>query len=717
MHLIRLTNYKADKEVEYKMNGKNYFKSFLVAWLVVVLFTAPITYAARYENLTVGKLTVEKSLSVQGLLQAAANTTGNVYYVDSGAPGINAIGRGKDKTKPFATVDYAIGRCTANNGDFVIVMPGHAESYTAADGFDVDVAGVTVIGLGDGTDSPTFTFADTDATIAVGAANVTISNVRFVAGISAVVIGIAVEAAGDNFTLSNCTFPEPTTSTFEFLDAIDLAAGADSVTIVNNTYYNMDATGANHFLEAGNGVNNDLQVLNNLIMGEFAVSAIWSDTADLEVTIRGNDITNATNGQHAVEFTAAATGLIENCILRTDSNSTDLDPGSLTIGANVYWDDDSTADTMASQTSVAPGGSGSIGNINDTTTDSLHGKIGTDTEMSDSSLYDFIATIDAFHDVGTADAVTNVVMSDVVGNKADAAAAGAVSSTESLVAYAKQNVTEGIATTSAIGVIDGFHDVPGADVATNSQLRDVVGNKTDAAAAGAVSAVESLMAYAKQNVGETIKIDSGSMVAGPTAGSIGSFLGGTTALGTSLGNTESIVDVLYATNGIVTYPASQLPANGVSIAEVLREAYDQQEKSVSGSTAVMTNGDTIFTIANGPIEIIELVSVCITLNDATASTLQYSADPTVGAATTFSGASASLANAAAGSGVVLNMTALATAPDIIDPLVGLSAVHTRGIIVNEGIITIVIGVGTTTGTWKHYLRYRPLARGVTVTGT
>jgi hypothetical protein len=42
-----------------------------------------------------------------------------------------------------------------------------------------------------------------------------------------------------------------------------------------------------------------------------------------------------------------------------------------------------------------------------------------------------------------------------------------------------------------------------ADATTNIEERDVVGNKTDAAAAGAVSATESLMAYSKQNVTNT----------------------------------------------------------------------------------------------------------------------------------------------------------------------------------------------------------------------
>lgn len=184
--------------------------------------------------------------------------------------------------------------------------------------------------------------------------------------------------------------------------------------------------------------------------------------------------------------------------------------------------------------------------------------------------------------------------------------------------------------------------------------------------------------------------------------------------GTSLAANESLADVLYATNGIVTFPAAALPANGVSIAEVLREVYDQADKAVTNTTGTLVNGTTLFTIAGGPIEILSLVARCVTGNDATASTLQWSADPTDGAAATFSGASASLANALAGATVVLQGTTLATAPLVNTSGVGLGQQVTNGIIVGAGIITSVVGVGSTTGTWQHHLRYRPLSRGVTV---
>lgn len=145
---------------------------------------------------------------------------------------------------------------------------------------------------------------------------------------------------------------------------------------------------------------------------------------------------------------------------------------------------------------------------------------------------------------------------------------------------------------------------------------------------------------------------------------------------------------------------------------------DLSEKSVASATAVMVNGNTVFTIAGGPIAIYDLLSVCVTANDATASTMQWQSAPTVGSAATISGASASLASATAGTTVRLAPTALTTAPTIATAAAGgvqLGTNVANEIVVKDGTLKVVIGVGSTTGTWKHYLRYKPLGPGVTVT--
>lgn len=131
--------------------------------------------------------------------------------------------------------------------------------------------------------------------------------------------------------------------------------------------------------------------------------------------------------------------------------------------------------------------------------------------------------------------------------------------------------------------------------------------------------------------------------------------------------------------------------------------------TVTTSPKVMVNGDTVFT-AVGDVEIIGLWSECITANNATASTLQWQITPTVGTATTISGASATLASLTAGATIVLDGGALATAPVINTGGPGL---HTtlRGIIFQDGTLKSVVGVGSTTGTWKHYISYIPYESG------
>lgn len=140
--------------------------------------------------------------------------------------------------------------------------------------------------------------------------------------------------------------------------------------------------------------------------------------------------------------------------------------------------------------------------------------------------------------------------------------------------------------------------------------------------------------------------------------------------------------------------------------------WDAQEKQIETAPAVMVSGTDLFVVSGGPIEILQIGALCVTGNDATASTLQYRADGTAGSATTITGASASLANAAAGTIVAAVPGTLATAAAVYANGVGIGA--TVPIIVPAGIIEIVIGTGSTTGTWKHFMRWRPMVGGVQV---
>ena len=225
--------------------------------------------------------------------------------------------------------------------------------------------------------------------------------------------------------------------------------------------------------------------------------------------------------------------------------------------------------------------------------------------------------------------------------------------------------------------------VPTADSTANVLERDVAGNKTDAQVV-AVGTTKSLVAYAKGLIVNTIA------PAADTANNI--------AVNDVVGNkTDASIYVPGTTKSVAAY------AKGIA---------DLQERVAVKAAATIVNAQTLFTVTGGPILVEALWSECVTANDGTASTLQYSATPTVGAAQTLSAASASLASAAAGASVSLIGTALTTAAllNANGPTLGMTAPQ----IIPAGTITAVVAVGSTTGTWRHYIRYRPLAVAVTV---
>jgi hypothetical protein len=203
----------------------------------------------------------------------------------------------------------------------------------------------------------------------------------------------------------------------------------------------------------------------------------------------------------------------------------------------------------------------------------------------------------------------------------------------------------------------------------------------------------------------------------------------TAALGTD-GTTVSdgaakVLGAIGANNANNAFSSSSVVANvDGSVLERLEyqdvHKFDCAWQCTSTGAAILANGTTVFTVAGGPIRITDLVSYCVVDSDSAAATLQWSADGTVGAATTFTGATTSTASLIAGTIIYNTFTALTTAPVITQTagvaLAGVTTSTGGGIYVPAGIITMVIGgADTTTTTWAHYMRWYPLASGVTVT--
>lgn len=163
---------------------------------------------------------------VDSFYRSPLATMGNVFFVNS-ATG-TSTGPGYSPETAFATIDQGISACTAGNHDVVVVMAGHTETITAASGIDLDVAGVTVLGMGVGTNRPTVTFGTaTTATIDFSAANCTLENIRCVNNIDS--LAAFVEGGASNATIKNCDFIG--SSTKEFLCGVSVPTTFDDWTI------------------------------------------------------------------------------------------------------------------------------------------------------------------------------------------------------------------------------------------------------------------------------------------------------------------------------------------------------------------------------------------------------------------------------------------------------------------------------------------------------
>jgi len=240
---------------------------------------------------------------------------GEVFFVNNS--GVYEDRPGSDSNpgtlrKPFATIDYAIGQCTADRGDVIYVLPGHVETIADADDVDLDVAGVAIIGIGKGSDQPRFDFTATASTLDVGAADCLIENMNFHANVPSVSVGLDLGGSSDGFTLRGCLFDVETTTTDEFTNVIALTGSGD--TTIEDNVIDMGLGGA------GKGIwlsstSDRVTIRRNRIVGDYSTGNIVGQTAaSTEVYIEDNVLVNGGSGnlnaQPCIEMITGTTGAV-----------------------------------------------------------------------------------------------------------------------------------------------------------------------------------------------------------------------------------------------------------------------------------------------------------------------------------------------------------------------------------------------------------------------
>lgn len=167
-------------------------------------------------------------------------TTGTVRFVHSGTG--SDSNAGTDPSSPKATLQGAIDVCTANKGDKIIAMPGHAETVTSTS-INLSKAGVSVICLGTGLERPTFTYSTAAATITVSAANCGFMGGHHLANELDVASAFTI-GAGKDFKLLRNTFSNGSAS-LNFLSVVTTGASAnsaDGLEVGGNFYHNLNTS-------------------------------------------------------------------------------------------------------------------------------------------------------------------------------------------------------------------------------------------------------------------------------------------------------------------------------------------------------------------------------------------------------------------------------------------------------------------------------------------
>ena len=170
-------------------------------------------------------------------------TPGDTFFVHSGT-GTDGAGYGRNPDAPVATIDYAIGLCTANKSDVIYVMPGHNEGLGNAQ-IAVDVAGISIVGLGRGDDRPRIDFDHANASIAVSVNGCTLKNLVLLPSVTDVLIGIDVNtlALGTQIEEIEVLPGEDGAGVDEFAVVVDVKVGC-SRTVVSRLKVRQHASAA-----------------------------------------------------------------------------------------------------------------------------------------------------------------------------------------------------------------------------------------------------------------------------------------------------------------------------------------------------------------------------------------------------------------------------------------------------------------------------------------
>ena len=217
----------------------------------------------------------------------------------------------------FTTLSSALLSCVANRGDVIYIAEGYTETITGAWG-GVPIAGVRVIGLGDGANRPTFTFTTAiTANIPVAVTNFVFQNCIFTCNFDAITAMVTVTGADCGFY--DCDF-NTNNGTMGVVAGLATAATADRLKVIGCRFMGPatnSGTTTTAAIKHEAGV--DYVIQNCYITGKMTQGIVNVATV-LRGLIDNNRFVIAT-GAAAITMAAASTPMITNNRINTNGGA------------------------------------------------------------------------------------------------------------------------------------------------------------------------------------------------------------------------------------------------------------------------------------------------------------------------------------------------------------------------------------------------------------
>lgn len=277
----------------------------------------------------------------QALAEFSGSSLGRFFIVcastDTNFAEISAMyGAGYPDGTPilYNTIALAAAKCVADRGDSILVASNHDETISTAGGITLSVTGVTMSGLGNGTDRPTITFAtSTAASLNISGAEVIIRNFQFTNAIDAQIAMINV--TGTDVVFQNCEFDTNTATTGAVLGILT-AATADRLVVSKCRFLGPavnSGTTTTAQIQYESAV--DIEISDSYFTGKMTQSILNVTGTVLRGIIRSNYFVIAT-GTKAISVAAASTPFITNNRINVPSGTTPIIAAAGFVAGNVY---------------------------------------------------------------------------------------------------------------------------------------------------------------------------------------------------------------------------------------------------------------------------------------------------------------------------------------------------------------------------------------------